>query len=273
MKIQLLLLCLISYFSSAAEICTWVGSSNSDWNDSANWSCGMVPTTADDVIIQNATVTLNISTTINSLSLMPTSTISGNGTININNSLDISAGNDCIIEVDINCFGFTTIGDIELALNNVTLNLQGGGSIADQANLMLTDSGIFKIPPGATFSVLGKLNVFGLVDFPTFIVEGTLNKSGDGIMDFEAAYLFENATINILAGTIINYFSNGTASKSLNSTINISAGATLAFARTTEIDNTDIIGGTIKVVSPGTPSFDMGTTVTDSQIEIEGGIL
>lgn len=273
MKLQLLLLCLACYFSSTAEVCTWTGSSNSDWNDSANWSCGMVPTSADDVIIQNASVTLDFSTTINSLSLMPTSTISGSGTININTSLDIAAGNDCTLEVEINCFGITTIGDIDLTLNNVTLNLHGGGSIADQAKLMLTNSGIFKIPTGATFSVLGKLNIFGLTNIPTFIVEGTLNKSGNGIMDFEAAYLFENATINILGGTIINFFSNGTASKSLNSTINISEGATLAFARATDIDNTDIIGGTIRVVSPGTPSFDLGTTVTDSQIEIEGGIL
>ena len=273
MKIQLLLFCLVCHFSSSAEVCTWIGSSNSDWGNSSNWSCGMVPTAVDDVFIQNATIALDLSTTINSLSLMPTSTISGTGSITINNSFDIAAGNDCIIEVDINCFGLTTIGEIDLTLNNVTLNLHGGGSISDDAKLMLTDSGIFKIPTGATFSILGKLNIFGLIDFPTFIVEGTLNKSGDGIMDFEAAYLFENATINILEGTIINYFSNGIASKSLNSTINISNGATLAFARSTDIDNTDIIGGTIRVINPGTPSFDLGTTVIGSQIDIEGGIL
>ena len=273
MRTQLLLLSLICYFSTAAEVCTWIGSSNSDWDNTSNWSCGMVPDTNDDVIIQNATVNIDLSTTINSLSLMPTSTIAGTGTININNNLDIAAGNNCIIEVDINCFGLTTIGEIDLTLNQITLNLHGGGSIADQAKLMLSNSGIFKIPTGGTFSVLGKLNIFGLINIPTFVVEGTLNKSGIGIMDFEAAYLFENATINILEGTIINYFSTGASSKSLNSTINISADATLAFARASDIDNTDIIGGTIKVVSPGTPSFDLSSTIIDSQIEIEGGIL
>ena len=273
MKFQLLLLCIFYSFSSSAVVCTWTGASNSDWNNAANWSCGMVPTASDDVIIQNATVNINISTDINSLSLMLTSSITGTGTININSNFDIATGNECTIEVSINCFGLTTIGDIELILNNTTLNLHGGGSIADQATLMLSNSGIFKIPTGASFSVLGKLNVFGLVDIPTFIVEGTLNKSGNGIMDFEAVYLFENSTINILEGTLINFFSNGVASRSLNSTINISNGATLAFARATDIDNTTIIGGTIRVVSPGTPSFDMGTTVIDSQVEIEGGIL
>lgn len=273
MKFQLLILFLICSFSSSAAVCTWIGSPNSDWDDSSNWSCGIIPTLDDDVIIQNATVIINTSTTINSLTLMPTSTITGSGTINITTTLDIAAGNDSVIEVDINCFGVTTIGEIDLTLNNITLNLHGGGSIADQAKLMLSDSGIFKIPTGADFSVLGKLNIFGLVNIPTFIVEGTLNKSGNGIMDFEAAYLFKNASINILAGTIINYFSNGTTSKSLNSTINISSGAILAFARATDIDNTDIIGGTIQVVSPGTPSFDLGSTITDSQVEVEGGIL
>ena len=273
MKYCLLLLCLICSFSSFAAVCTWIGSTNSDWDDSSNWSCGMIPTSDDDVIIQNAAVTIDVSTTINSLSLMTYTNITGTGTININTTLDIATGNDCIIEVDINCSGVTTIGEIDLTLKNVTLNLQGGGSIADDAKLMLTDSGIFKIPAGAEFSVLGKLNIFGLVNIPTFIVEGTLNKSGNGIMDFEAAYLFENATVNILEGTIINYFSSGTTSKSLNSTINISAGATLAFARGASIDNTNINGGTIRVISPGTPSFDLGTTIIDSQIEIDGGIL
>ena len=33
-----------------AETCTWLGN-NSIWGDTSNWSCGHVPTTADDVVI------------------------------------------------------------------------------------------------------------------------------------------------------------------------------------------------------------------------------
>ena len=273
MKIHCLLLFLIFSSSSFAATCTWLGTSDSNWDNPSNWSCGTVPTVDDDVIIEDATVMFDGASTINSLSLMPAATISGTGTIDINTTLDITDGNECIIEVEMNCFGFATIGEIELTLNQTTLSLHGGGSIADKARLMMNDSGILKIPTGAEFSVLGKLNVFGLVDMPTFIVEGTLNKSGDGIMDFEAVYLFENANINILGGMIINYFANGVQSQSLNSVINISPNGTLAFARGTNIDDTDIIGGTVRVVAPGTPKFDFGSTLTDTQIDIEGGIL
>lgn len=273
MKQLLLLSFLFFNFSLPAAICTWTGMVSSDWENPDNWSCEMVPTSSDDVIIDDASVVLDATTTINSLSLMSTSTISGIGTININTTLEIADGSDCTIEVEMNSFGLATLGDIELALKEVTLNLFGGGSIADDAKLMLNDSGVFKIPTGAEFSVLGKLNIFGLVNIPTFIVEGTLYKSGTGTMDFEAAYLFENATINILEGTIINFFSSGAICKSINSTINISTGAILAFARAADIDNTNIIGGKVSVVNPGTPSFGMGTTFIDTEIQINGGIL
>ena len=234
----------------------------------------MVPTTNDDVIIENATLVLEDISTINSLSIISNVIITGSGTINVNNTLEISNGSECTIDVEMNCSGPATLGNIELTLNDVTLNLQGGGSIADDAKLMLINSGVFKIPSGAIFSVLGKLNVFGLVNIPTFIVEGTLNKSGAGTLDFEAAYLFENAIVNILAGDMVNFYAGAVVSKSLNSTINISPGATLTFARSADIENTNITGeGKIRVINPGTPSFDMGTTITDTEIEISGGIL
>ena len=268
-----LILGFICNFSLSAAVCTWIGSSDSDWNNASNWSCGIVPTSNDEVIIDNAAVVLDITTTVNTLSLSPNTTISGTGTLNVNTDLDITAGGDCIIEVDVNCLGLTTIAATDLTLNFATLNLQGGGSIAHNAKLMLSNSGIFKIPPGAEFAVLGKLNIFGLTNIPTFIVEGTLHKSGSGTMDFEAAYLFENATINILEGTIINYFASGATSRSLNSAINISSGATLAFARSANIDNSNISGGKVLVVSPGTPSFGMGTTIVNTEIQIDGGIL
>jgi len=273
MKTSLLLLSLFFCFSLSAQDCNWVGTSDSNWNNASNWSCGIVPTSESDVIIEDASVVLDMTTTIKSLSLIDGTQISGSGVLNINNTLDLADGNDHTFELEVNCLGNTTIGNTELIINNATLNLQGGGSIADDAKLMLSDLGVFRIPAGAEFSVLGKLNVFGLTNIATFVVEGTLNKSGTGTMDFEAAYLFENATINILEGTIINFFASGATSTSLNSSINISAGATLAFARTTSIDNTTINGGNILVVSPGTPNFGNGTTITDTEIQIDGGVL
>ena len=256
-----------------AATCTWTGSLDNNWDNASNWDCGTVPASDDDVIINNSTVELNTTAIIESLLLQPGTTLEGSGMISVNGTFDIESGGECFIELDIDINGFSTIGNLDLNIANATVQFIGGGNIADGATLLLNNSGVFRIPSGAEFSVLGDLNIFGIVELETFVVEGTLNKLGSGTMDFEAYYLFENATINIEEGTIVNFLGNGLSSASINSTININSNASLRFARTAEIQNTDIVGGTIEVVLPGTPSFNNGTTITDSQVEISGGVL
>ena len=126
MKTPLLLFCLFFCFSLSAEICTWEGTVDSNWNNASNWSCGMIPTVDDDVIIEDDIVTLDMSTTINSLSLMEDAHVVGGGEININNDLSIAEDGNQNIEVDINCSGVTTIGSTELTIKNSTLNMSGG---------------------------------------------------------------------------------------------------------------------------------------------------
>ena len=50
---------------------TWTGSTNSSWENPANWSCGSVPDANTDVVIASGTVILNSNTTIRSLVLNP----------------------------------------------------------------------------------------------------------------------------------------------------------------------------------------------------------
>lgn len=273
MKNYLLLSFLFFSLSLSAAECTWIGANNASWSDANNWSCGMIPTAADDVIIDNAALMIDITATVNSLKLMPNVTIQGIGMINISNGLEIEDGGDCDIEVSINSNGLTNIGDTDLTLKNATLNCIGGGSIADGAKLFLSDGGFFQIPTGATFTVLGQLNLFGFLDAPTFIVEGTLNKIGVGTMDFEAIYLFDNATINIQEGNIINFLANGSKCKIMNSNINIGSNSSLTFARSAEVQNSNFEGGKITVVSPGIPAINAASTFTDTGIQIDGGIL
>ena len=270
--LSLLIFTLLSFYLNGA-ICTWTGGMDNNWDNSNNWDCGTVPTSDDDVIINNSTVELNTTAVIGSLSLQSGVTLAGSGSIDVNGTMQIGSGGDCFIELDIDINGFSTIGNLDLNIINATVEFIGGGSIANGATLLLNNSGVFKIPSGAEFSVLGGLNVFGIVELETFVVEGTLNKLGTGTMDFEAYYLFENATINIEEGTIVNFLGNGLTSRSVNSTININPNASLRFARTTQIQNTNIVGGTIEVILPGTPSINTGSTITDSQVEVSGGIL
>ena len=39
----------------SSATCTWTGNTNTKWTTSSNWSCGHVPTDADDVVIPNVT--------------------------------------------------------------------------------------------------------------------------------------------------------------------------------------------------------------------------
>ena len=75
-----------------AQTNTWDGSSSNNWNTNANWSLGVVPTAAHNVVIDiNATISVNTSATINSLTISNSAVVSftssGAGrTITIDNS-------------------------------------------------------------------------------------------------------------------------------------------------------------------------------------------
>jgi len=86
-------------FQLSAQTNTWDGSSSNNWNTAANWSLGSVPTNAHDVVINiNANISVDASSTINSLTISNsaavTFTSSGGGRIiTIDNSgSTISAG-------------------------------------------------------------------------------------------------------------------------------------------------------------------------------------
>lgn len=49
----------------------WIGGSNSDWNNYANWSSGSVPNGNADVIIKSGTVLVSSNAICRSLTLSP----------------------------------------------------------------------------------------------------------------------------------------------------------------------------------------------------------
>lgn len=77
---------------SFAQTNTWDGSSSNSWNTGANWSLGIVPTAAHNVVINiNAAIQVNTSPTINSLAISGSATVSltssgGSRTITIDNT-------------------------------------------------------------------------------------------------------------------------------------------------------------------------------------------
>ena len=112
---------LISCFASAANK-TSIASGN--WSNPAIWLPAGVPATGDDVTISNAnTVTLDIPTTVRSLTVTKQKT-----TFIINQPLTVTTG-------DINYHqGDLTAGDVITIINNSTLTiLQGGIDMSDDA--------------------------------------------------------------------------------------------------------------------------------------------
>lgn len=65
------------WFKGGSVPCTtnyWLGSVNNSWENAGNWSCGIVPGPASNVIINGGTVVLGSNTTINTFTLAPGAT-------------------------------------------------------------------------------------------------------------------------------------------------------------------------------------------------------
>lgn len=76
-----------------AAACNWTGGSG-DWHDAAKWSCGAVPTAADDVTITNLgfgnTLTVNAAAPAKSLTFNSSGTVSGNGAFDVTGTTSIT---------------------------------------------------------------------------------------------------------------------------------------------------------------------------------------
>lgn len=57
---------------------TWTGVADSDWNNSSNWTCGTVPDSNTDVIINSGVLVINSNVTIRSLKINPGANVTVN---------------------------------------------------------------------------------------------------------------------------------------------------------------------------------------------------
>lgn len=62
---------------------TWTGSLNSIWNSSSNWTCGSIPDSNTDVVINSGTIIINSNVTIRSLKVSPGVTVTVNPGFNL----------------------------------------------------------------------------------------------------------------------------------------------------------------------------------------------
>ena len=60
-----------SIFYTLTFLNSWTGASNTNWNNSSNWSCGNIPDANTDVVIQSGTVVVSADVTVRILKVKP----------------------------------------------------------------------------------------------------------------------------------------------------------------------------------------------------------
>jgi uncharacterized OsmC-like protein len=105
---------------------TWIGTTDNSWNTASNWSCGILPSSTDVIIISSGSPVLDTNFTVDSTGSL---TISGSGTLTINSTktLTISGAADFggkSVTLKSDATGNGTIGQVTGTLtgaNNVTV--------------------------------------------------------------------------------------------------------------------------------------------------------
>ena len=168
----------------------WSGSTNNNWNTGSNWSLNHVPTSGEDVVINiNASILVDNSSTINSLTISNSATVSftssgGGRTITIGNTGSSIGGGGTL----------TLQGSTGSGTRSMTLNFTGGGSrtMSIAGTLVLTAVG-----EGTIYDATNSLTT----------VTGTLRNDGTG-----------GATSGVITSTASNlsFSSGGTYQHAIN---------------------------------------------------------
>ncbi len=199
---------------ASAATCTWVGG-NGDWNVNANWSCGWVPTTSDDVVIDQSGVgpQINAATTgvdVNSITIAPGALMTVNATTNSLTAYANSFTNsgEIIINGDNASGGGLTVwspfaNNGTVTLNSGAISLVRGGTHAgdfvgaEQTVLVIGHSSF----PSQTFT----FTATSQIQVPIILVNGgpVVNIAGDFTPGFVSLTPNESY-LSIYSGTTFN---------------------------------------------------------------------
>ena len=246
--------------AEAADSCSlpghinWkVGAANNDWFDSGNWSSGSVPTSSDDVCIQNAPpggfVSIGTGSTAEAASLESSRpiTISSGGL-----TLSSTSQGSSVEDVDLD----GTLGGAGTVTVHGTLNWTGSGSslgdgatdgttvIASDGTLAISGSGdrYLQGVSGYTLRINGTANWTGTTDLRPY--NSTIEIGSGGKLDAKT-----NQSIFPLGGTtLLHVLAGGTLTKSAG------AGTTTLGVELDNDGTTSVSAGTLDLGGGGTAS-------------------
>ncbi len=165
---------------------TWSGVLNTDWNNTANWSCGGVPNNLTDVSIPA------------SLPRYPIIT----GTVNARN-IDIASGGSVTVNTGgfFNLYGsVTNAGSFDLT--NGTLKLDGAGPLSI-AGSSFVNATVKNLTIGTDASLSNELKVTGTVSFSISTKTLTTNGNLTLISNASGTADIANTTGNTITGEVI----------------------------------------------------------------------
>jgi len=157
----------------------WTGNVNNDWNDPNNWSCGIVPLSYTNVIIESSP---------NQPVISSNNAVCNNITINSNASLTITSGNILTISGNLT--------------NNGNTNL-GTGKIIFDGNTQITSGNLkiqnLKIDTGSITEISGNCEISGIL-----LCNGTLNITGSLTLTSSTSYtgLIDGTSTGTINGVI-----------------------------------------------------------------------
>ncbi|MBS0479357.1 MAG: choice-of-anchor D domain-containing protein [Proteobacteria bacterium] len=256
-----------------AATCNWLTAAG-NWVTTGNWSCGAVPTSADDVVITSAGAVVSVSGTTasagtinlglgNALNVAGGSTLyiyngalTNNGTLTVSNNSDFRSGAGTV--------NVTGNGAIVLDSSIANARLFGGGWIfgsgqtvrgAGQIGInqtIVTNNGLMSANvSGGVLSLdvsggnggVGPGNGVGTNGNAGLYNTGTMQATGGGALNFEGG-LYENSAtgvIQALNGSVVNL--NGD-SRIVNGTLtSIGTGAIQAFGTSQYLTNVTLSAG------------------------------
>ena len=238
----------------AASITSNAGTGN--WNSTSTWVGGVVPTSTDDVVIASgATVNLNVTTTVASMSFL--SSASSNSTLNLNgytltvtgavtiprpsssiNTLNIGTGTLSAASVLFNSSGTSVRHQITISTG--TLNVSGDITIDVSSNTS----------PSIIFSGAGTLNI-----------GGALFTAGSG------------GTLTTFTSSTINYngFNQTIKNVTYNGNLTLSGSGTKTFSAATTIKgDLSIASGVTAALGTGLTHLLTGTLYFNSVAQTAG---